>query len=285
MAAHHATKPFDASSIAAWWSALQSQATAGKPSKFFRLYLLSNIIDIEGITLAESITATITISPTTAVHTTQSPTTTITISPTEVTTHSTTTSPTTTATRLESNDEATSDVEDPGETSSSPLQTTSSTIRIPLSSTTTSASETPGVAGFTTKASLSATFAATDVVGSAPTVAASTSHSSAAGAIAGGIIGGLIFLIFLAVVLIAYLRRRKRKRTAPSAEFLAFFKRHGSLLSTYRFRRYSQRSSAFNSLASEGGDSPISEKGDDEGASFVSDGVSEQTRVTWGVAV
>jgi len=248
-------------------------------------YLPSSIISAFESTLAEMHpTSTSSPQPTTTIQpafippvksTTQTPTT-----PTTVPTPST--SSTTSVSRLESNDEVTSSADNPGVASSTG---TPAQIHAVASSTST-INPTTGAPGFTVKPTLSATFQATDVTGSTPTVSpSSSSHHSNASAVVGGVVGGLIFLVFLVVVFLFYLRKRKRNRTAPSAEFRGFFKRHGSLLSKYRFKRNSQRSSMFNSLASDAGDSPISEKGDDEDDDFETDRLSAQTRVTYGLAV
>ncbi|KIJ60643.1 hypothetical protein HYDPIDRAFT_116942 [Hydnomerulius pinastri MD-312] len=64
-----------------------------------------------------------------------------------------------------------------------------------------------------------------------PTSPATTSTSSAsskiaettkptAGAIAGGVVGGVVFLVCVALALLLFLRARKRRRTAPSSEFM-----------------------------------------------------------------
>jgi hypothetical protein len=50
----------------------------------------------------------------------------------------------------------------------------------------------------------------------------SAQSQSPAGAIAGGVIGGVILLALVACVIL-WFRRRRRSRTAPSAEFLTVF--------------------------------------------------------------
>ncbi|KAF9239661.1 hypothetical protein BU15DRAFT_74514 [Melanogaster broomeanus] len=52
-----------------------------------------------------------------------------------------------------------------------------------------------------------------------PTAAVATTKPNA-GAIAGGVIGGVVFLLCALLAILLYLRARKRKRTAPSSEFM-----------------------------------------------------------------
>ncbi|KAG9318260.1 hypothetical protein JVU11DRAFT_342 [Chiua virens] len=51
-----------------------------------------------------------------------------------------------------------------------------------------------------------------------------TSTTSNAGTIAGSVVGGVVFLVLVALALLLYLRARRRKRIAPSSEFMNSFR-------------------------------------------------------------
>ncbi|KAI6036842.1 hypothetical protein BKA83DRAFT_368913 [Pisolithus microcarpus] len=91
--------------------------------------------------------------------------------------------------------------------SSSPTPTYSSTL---TTSSTTSFSSTPGYSRHT----------APSAANQVPQSSSSSSSSSNTGAIVGGVVGGVAFLSCIALGLFLYMRRRRRKRIAPSSEFI-----------------------------------------------------------------
>ncbi|KAI6019662.1 hypothetical protein F5J12DRAFT_481345 [Pisolithus orientalis] len=115
--------------------------------------------------------------------------------------------PTTTATTTASSTTASA-------STTSSISPTSSTS--PTSSISTSTSPTTGISTSTSTSTTAIPSAAVQ----APESSSSSSSSTHTGAIVGGVVGGVVFLSCLAVGLFLYMRRRRRKRIAPSSEFI-----------------------------------------------------------------
>ncbi|KAI6110027.1 hypothetical protein F5141DRAFT_822140 [Pisolithus sp. B1] len=138
--------------------------------------------------------------------TTQSPSTTGSADSSPASTTSTSGSNTT-----NSSDTTTTSTSDITTTSTSSPTTTSSSVTSPTSSSVTSVTST----STTTDPGTTALPSAANQVSSS-----GSSSSSDTGAIIGGVVGGVIFLLCVALGLFLYMRRRRRKRIAPSSEFI-----------------------------------------------------------------
>ncbi|KAI6043068.1 hypothetical protein EDC04DRAFT_2961902 [Pisolithus marmoratus] len=98
-------------------------------------------------------------------------------------------------------------------TSTSPTSTSTPPASTNLATTTTTSASTPTSTGTSTTLLPSTANQVQDP-------SSSNSSSSNTGAIVGGVVGGVVFLSCVALGLFLYMRHRRRKRIAPSSEFI-----------------------------------------------------------------